>query len=329
MTQERISLFVDQIGPFPEARIGVLRGRADSGIDLLNGKDIQVVQGFAPEFNRLSVAGFSPKVTIDADFTDLDQCLVQITRSKTETRMLVAQAWNATRIGGRIVVDGQKTDGIESIYKSLRKLGIDADGLVKAHGRLFWFERMAANPLSDWAMPKLKMPDGFITAAGVFSAEKLDKGSLALLDILPVLSGQGADFGAGWGFLSRTILTSGKVSKLDLIEAEIAALEAARLNISDSRANFEWADVSKSNGRAYDFVVSNPPFHTERAANTDLGVAFMTAAARNLKPKGLFFCVANRHLPYEAVLNELFRKVDEIGGTSAFKVFQAALPRRL
>ena len=31
----------------------------------------------------------------------------------------------------------------------------------------------------------------------------------------------------------------------------------------------------------------------------------------------------------EAVLNELFRNVAEIGGTSAFKVFQAAQPRRL
>jgi len=329
MTQERISLFVDHIGPFDAQKIGVLRGKANSGLELLNGHNIEVVQGFACEFDRLERFGFSPGAKIGSDFGDLDMALVQITRSKVETKLLVAQAWDATRVGGRIVVDGQKTDGIESIYKALRKLGIEPDTLVKSHGRIFWFERDETRPFADWLEPKLKMPDGFATAPGVFSAEKLDKGSLALIAALPPLAGHGADIGAGWGFLSRAALGHEKVTKLDLIEAEIAALDAARVNIIDERANFEWADVTKTSGRFYDFIIANPPFHTERTANTDLGVAFLTTAARNLKPKGQFYCVANRHLPYEAVLNELFRNVAEIGGTSAFKVFQAAQPRRL
>jgi 16S rRNA (guanine1207-N2)-methyltransferase len=38
--------------------------------------------------------------------------------------------------------------------------------------------------------------------------------------------------------------------------------------------------------------------------------------------------VANRHLPYEATLNECFRNVDMIGGNGAFKVFHANRPHR-
>ena len=329
MNNGRLPLFATHIGVELTARIGVLRARDQSGFEIFDDCEMQLIQGLAPEYDTLLRSGYNVKPQIDDDFCDFELTLVQITRSKVETQMLVAQAWNATRVGGRIVVDGQKTDGIESIFKYIRKLGIEPDGLVKAHGRLFWFDRTDANPFTAWLTPKLASPAGFTTAPGIFSAEKIDKGSQVLLENLPVLAGQGADFGAGWGYLSRAVLQSDQVEKLTLYEAEIAALNAAKQNISDVRAAFEWTDLRGLSGQKFDFIVTNPPFHTERAANTDLGVAFLTAAARNLKPKGQFFCVANRHLPYEAALDELFRSVTEIGGTSAFKVFQASQPRRL
>ena len=38
--------------------------------------------------------------------------------------------------------------------------------------------------------------------------------------------------------------------------------------------------------------------------------------------------VANRHLPYEPVLRELFRVVEEVAGDGAFRVSRAAYPLR-
>ena len=112
-----------------------------------------------------------------------------------------------------------------------------------------------------------------------------------------------------------------------MFEAEHAALECARQNIEDTRAVFHWADATDLQvSEKFDVVVSNPPFHTSRAADPDIGRAFIQASASILKPNGKFWLVANRHLPYEAALSASFAEVTEIAGDASFKVFCAAKP---
>ena len=168
----------------------------------------------------------------------------------------------------------------------------------------------------------------FITIAGVFSANAVDQGSELLAAALPEnLRGDVADFGAGWGFLSSRIAKHQSVTSLDLIEADAIALEYAKLNIKDPRANFHWDDATAWNG-SYDSVIMNPPFHKGRLGNPDLGRAFITNAARCLRHKGDLWMVANRHLPYEHVLNQCFENVSEILGNSQFKLFHSSRPKR-
>ena len=51
--------------------------------------------------------------------------------------------------------------------------------------------------------------------------------------------------------------------RLDLIEAEWSALEAARRNVTDPRARLIWDDATTHTpDRRYDAILSNPPFHT-------------------------------------------------------------------
>jgi 16S rRNA (guanine1207-N2)-methyltransferase len=57
-------------------------------------------------------------------------------------------------------------------------------------------------------------------------------------------------------------------------------------------------------------------------------MAFIKAAHRGLTPSGSLLLVANRHLPYEPLLRQLFKQVEEIGGDSAFRLFRAAAPIR-
>jgi hypothetical protein len=52
----------------------------------------------------------------------------------------------------------------------------------------------------------------------------------------------------------------------------------------------------------YDVIVMNPPFHTGQSTDVDLGRAFLKVAAASLKRGGKLLLVANRQLPYEAVL---------------------------
>ena len=63
-----------------------------------------------------------------------------------------------------------------------------------------------------------------------------------------------------------------------------------RASTSPTRApRFHWTDVTRARRAAsppYDAVIANPPFHQGRAAEPDLGAAFIAAAARILKPVG-------------------------------------------
>jgi 16S rRNA (guanine1207-N2)-methyltransferase len=70
----------------------------------------------------------------------------------------------------------------------------------------------------------------------------------------------------------------------------------------------------------------NPPFHNGRDADPDLGLGFIRAAHRGLAPGGRLWMVANRQLPYLAVLKTLFTEVEEFGNDPVFRLIEARRP---
>ncbi|MCE6959426.1 methyltransferase [Cereibacter sphaeroides] len=306
--------------------IAVYRPRAGDDLSALPKDRLLIVQGFRPEHDAFAAQGYRVAVEGGQGHAAAIVCLP---RSRDEARALLAEAAAAVEPGGPIVVDGQKTDGIEAIYRDLgERLAVSAT-LSKAHGKLFTF---AAGPgLEDWAARLTAVEGGFRTLPGVFSADAPDRGSALLLAALPAeLSGRVVDLGAGWGYLSRAVLERPHVKRLDLVEAEHAALACARLNVTDPRAFFHWADATRFRlSKAADVVVCNPPFHTTREADPALGLGFLQAAARLLQPQGVLWLVANRHLPYDRGLRALFREVEEIGGDAAFRIVRASRPEKV
>ena len=313
----RIRLAFEAGLPKPSERTVVLH--PDMNFDVTNLSNVLIVQPFFPSNVAWQNKGYSCQVSLP--FKPFELAIVCCTRSRQQTADLIAQASAQADL---VVVDGQKVDGIEAHYKSLRKLVEIEGNVTKGHGRLFWF---SSADLSNLRATPQSFND-FITIAGVFSANAVDQGSELLAAALPEkLRGDVADFGAGWGFLSSKILNYQSVISLDLIEADATALEYAKLNIKDPRANFHWDDATAWNG-SYDAIIMNPPFHKGRLGNPDLGRAFIINAARCLRPKGDLWMVANRHLPYENVLNQCFENVSEILGNSQFKLFHSARPKR-
>ena len=289
------------------------------GFDMVGLADALIVQPFFPTNIAWQNQGFSCDVVMPKRRFSL--AIVCCTRSKLETSDLIAQAAAHADI---IVVDGQKIDGVDSHYKTLRKSVPIQGTITKAHGRLFWF---AGTDLSGLRAVNESF-EGFITKPGVFSTGKVDPASILLADVLPEhLAGDVADLGAGWGYLSSRILSRDTVTKLDLIEADFFAMECAKKNVSDPRVNFYWTDAATWNG-SYDAVVMNPPFHISRDGDPELGRSFILAAKRCLKAKGSLWMVANRHLPYETALDQCFSKVVELPGNGRFKLFHASRPKR-
>lgn len=324
----RLSLAVETGGfSVPETgRIAVFN--PSSGLDLsdLPKERVLIVQPFAPDHDIFAAAGYtcSPDLPGDERFA---AAVVFLPRAKALARSLIADATAAC--DGPVLIDGNKTDGINSILKALKPRAILSSAISKAHGKAFWFEAASAD-LADWRAGPQQITGGFTTAPGVFSADDIDPASALLAAALPEKLGRNVvDLGGGWGYLSAEILKRENVQSLHLVEADHIALSCARQNISDDRVQFHWADARgwKAPDRV-DCVVSNPPFHTGRVAEPSLGQAFITAASGMLAPAGSLWLVANRHLPYETTLAEQFAVVEEVAGDNRFKVLHASRPRR-
>lgn len=306
-----------------EGRIALFGPGADTDLSQLPKDRCQVVQPFKPDFDAIRATGFDCAVEADGDFV---ACVVFLPRAKPLARALVAHA--STLASDVVIVDGQKNNGIESVLKDCRKRGDVQGALSKAHGKLFWMT--PGGDFADWHSGQSQIDDGFVTAPGVFSADAVDPASKLLADTLPQKLGrQVTDLGAGWGYLSARILEREAIQDLYLVEADHRALECAKKNVTDPRAQFHWADVSRwQHPSMMDAVVMNPPFHTARAAEPELGKSFIAAAVGMLKPAGQLWLVANRHLPYEAALAACFTKVEEVAGDNRFKVLHAQRPSR-
>lgn len=291
------------------------------------GLQLEVISPSAQVHDACARQGVTASVSPGPSY---EAALVFLGRSRPFSRFRLAQAAMVVRPGGYVLVDGQKTDGVESALKECGARTQIIDSYVKSHGRLFWFRPEAG--FDDWAAIPADWPevDGFRTGPGVFSADGIDPGSSLLVEHWPKgLKGRGADLGAGWGYLSSRLLASAPaVSQLHLVEDDDRALEAARLNVSDPRAECAWADATTWMPEApLDFVITNPPFHAGRGADPSIGRAFITAAAKMLARHGRLILVANRHLPYEATLEESFRKVSQLTAQSGYKVIEATGPK--
>lgn len=307
-----------------EGAIAIYRPREGDDFSALSIGRIEIVSGFRPDVEWFSARGY--KMGGGPPYAGAVVCLP---RAKEAARALISRAMVEVVPGGPVAIDGQKTDGIDAIVRDCRALGLDmTPPLSKAHGKIFVLR--AGADLTGWeAQPRL-IEGGYQTIPGVFSADGPDRGSALLAQVLPTkLPARIVDLGAGWGFLSRAILSRDGVAELDLVEAEQDALDCAQANVNDPRARFHWADArSFRPERPAHAVVMNPPFHTGRDADVALGTAFLRSAAGMLVPDGTLWLVANRHLPYDRTLPMLFRQVEDIGGDAAFRLTRASHPIR-
>lgn len=289
---------------------------------------LSCVQGFRPIFLALQKRGLP--VTPRAEGDAYDGALVLCDRHRGRNELWIADATERVRRGGLIVVAGGKLDGIDSLRKRVGALLPLEGSLSKHHGVAFWFrcggEAESAGVQLRAANAPVTIDNRYRGAPGMFSHDRVDAGSRLLVENLPAeIKGAVADFGAGWGYLTGSLLDRfPAVASVDLYEADFDSIEAARANLTDARVGFFWHDLmSEDVGRRYDWIVMNPPFHQGRAADPGIGEKIIRAAAAALKKGGRLVTVANRQLPYEVGLNAAFSEVREIHRDDGFKVLLA------
>jgi 16S rRNA (guanine1207-N2)-methyltransferase len=277
---------------------------------------------------------FSPLIPGSASLEDVpEKSFAAITvlapPGTLERRYTLALALRALKIGGTFTVLAPKDRGGTRLRKELESFGCAVEDVSKRHHRLVTGTRPAELTGLDEALaeggPRIVEALGLWSQPGVFSWDRLDPGTALLIEQLPALAGRGADFGCGIGVLAHAVLGAAPVSELALIDIDRRAIECARHNISDARARFVWADLRRDMPELseLDFAVMNAPFHDSGHEDKALALAFVARAAQSLRKDGVCWLVANRHLPYEAAMKPLFRKVDLALETGAYKIYQA------
>jgi 16S rRNA (guanine1207-N2)-methyltransferase len=259
---------------------------------------------------------------------NLDNLAMLAPPGAIERRAALALALRALKPGAPLLALAPKDKGGGRLAKDLADLGCACSETAKRHHRICLAQAGGESDAIEAAIragaPRFSDALGLWTQPGVFSWDRIDPGTALLADHLPEFSGRGADLGCGLGVLAHRILTSSPVKSLLMVDIDRRAIELCARNVDDSRVKRVWEDVRRlSKPEPLDFVVMNPPFHDAGREAKGLGLAFIARAAEFLRPGGVCWLVANRHLPYEAALEEKFRSIAPVAESAGFKVIEA------
>ena len=313
-----------------------LHARAGAALRGIARSELACEQSYKPAADALLRDGWALHAAEERAPTKFPLVLVLPPRQRQQARATLARAVDRCAPGGIIVASMANDEGARSGEADLKELAGLSGSLSKNHCRVYWCtvnEVSNTDLLANWReldAPRRILDGRFLSRPGVFAWDRVDAASALLAEHLPrTLAGSAADLGSGFGYLAVELLQRCTgIASLDLYEADARALDLARQNLAPFAdrvlLGFHWQDVTQGLPRRYDIIVSNPPFHAQGATDRpDIGRAFIAAAAEALRPGGRLWMVANRHLPYESVLDTRFGAVRTVAQAQGFKILEA------
>ncbi|PYE33222.1 16S rRNA m(2)G 1207 methyltransferase [Idiomarina fontislapidosi] len=234
----------------------------------------------------------------------------------------------------RILIVGEKRGGVTSLVKKLPKGYAKATKLASGnHCQLFETHVLAQPSSADLTddLPAFSVEwrgisATFTTLPGVFSQGRLDAGTELLLDHLPEnMQGKVMDFACGSGVIGAMVA---RKFKIELVASDVSpmAIESTRCNWQSIgvEGDLLLADGLPSlSASGFQFILSNPPFHTGLRTDYDIGEQFIHHAYQQLSLGGELIIVANRFLPWPEHIQKVFGHCQTIADDGKFKVLRS------
>ncbi|KLV04500.1 16S rRNA methyltransferase [Photobacterium aquae] len=263
---------------------------------------------------------------------DIDMVLLYWPKAKAEAEYLLAMLMAKFGPGTEICIVGENRSGV----RSAEKLFADYGSLTKydsARRCSFYWGRCDNAPaeftISDWFRSyPIKVANTELTIRslpGVFSHGELDLGSKLLLETLPSLSGRVLDFGCGAGVIGAVMKANNPDIELTLCDISALAIASAEetFRANQLEANFRPTDVFANIDGAFDYLISNPPFHaglkTFYAATED----FIAQSPAYLTDAGQLLIVANSFLQYPPLIEASLGECNTVAKNNKFCIYAA------
>ncbi|GAC1386894.1 MAG: methyltransferase [Ktedonobacteraceae bacterium] len=280
--------------------------------------------------------------TLQQPAATMDTAIMNLLYQPSNTWMLYGLqiALYALKAGGRLYVIGAKDRGILSIAKRMQEHFGNVETLTISKGYRVVSSRQSASSRSWPPQGELlhfspvvdatreRTPSIDLLSSLVFADGKLDEGTNLLLHALEIQPTDTAlDIGCGAGYIGLHIAHSAPQGNVTMVDVSLAAVAIAHRHIAES--GLTNIQVLPGDGaeavlqQRFDLVATNPPFHHSGIQTTRTAERFIREAAQILHPQGRFYLVANRFLKYEAALSAYFKRVDEVGGNTRYKVLKA------
>ncbi|GHB34746.1 methyltransferase [Salinicola rhizosphaerae] len=235
--------------------------------------------------------------------------------------------------GTPIQVVGENHGGIKRAAKILEEMQLECRKLDSARRcTLFATRADGKATTSDNGWESFEAQGvRLATHPGVFGHGKLDDGTRLLLQTLDQHGGVSSsdesasvlDVGCGDGILAAWLAQ--RAHRVTAVDISAFAVEATRRTLALnalSGAALQSDVYSAATGR-FDAIVSNPPFHQERAIDYGPAERLIRQAPEHLAPGGTLTLVANAFLPYPDWLTAAFCSFEVLADDRRFRVFRA------
>lgn len=262
-----------------------------------------------------------------------DLVIIHFPKSKQELPYYLAMLEGKLTKEARILIVGDNKGGVKSVKKLLGDSVVYCTKHDAArHCSLFQtrLKPQATFNLSDWYREfsfSIASTEVTVTALpGVFSQDRLDKGTELLLNNLPdSIKGKALDFGCGAGVIGTFIAKHFGLEEIEMYDVNALAIASSKqtLAINGVSAAVNATDSLSDISGHYDCIFSNPPFHQGIKTHYQATETFLAGIANLLKPKGTMTIVANSFLKYPPIIEQALGKCDTIAKGSGFSIYQA------
>lgn len=262
--------------------------------------------------------------------------LLRLPKAKQEQEMSLHAGLARLRVGGRLAVYGANDEGarsaaglVESLLGEVHTVATGSRCRVVSAARPGEIQGLRGDR-DDWRQtrepPADELSGPWVSYPGVFAHGRLDDGTALLLEHLPELpvGARVLDFGCGSGVVGAVARARGREIRVELLDADALALEAARANVPG-------AELLLADGpgflrdRSYDAILANPPYHEGKAESARVLRELIREAPAILEPRGMLALVTQRRLPTEELLRGAFRRVSRLADRGPYRVWQARL----